>query len=228
MLEFRSNWERRVRLAESMRIKILIVDDQALIRQGLGTLLSVQDDFEVVGDAGDGTQACILAEQLSPDVVLMDLRMPICDGIMATGRIRQRSKSIKILALTTFDDDELVRGVLEAGASGYLLKDTPSDQLADAIRAVYHGNMYLGAAVAQKLMSNLHRTPAKDNQHLLSRLTPRELEILRLIGQGRNNREIANKLDITEGTVKNHVSKVLAAVGARDRTQAALWVQENL
>jgi DNA-binding NarL/FixJ family response regulator len=215
-------------LIGSRKIKILIVDDQLLIRQGLATLLSVDPELSVVGEATDGTHAYIMVEQTSPDVVLMDLRMPTCDGTTATSRIKARWPEIKILALTTFDDDELVLNVLEAGASGYLLKDTPREQLAQAIKALHNGNMYLGPTIAPKVVSRLQHPPAKADHKALLRLTPRELEILRLIGQGRSNREIAQKLDITEGTVKNHVSKVLTAVGARDRTQAALWAQDNL
>jgi DNA-binding NarL/FixJ family response regulator len=211
----------------SGKIKILVVDDQQLIRQGLSTLLSVESDFLVVGEAVDGTHAFLLVEQLSPDVVLMDLRMPACDGITATRRIKARWSDMKILALTTFDDDELILDAIEAGASGYLLKDTPREQLAQAIRALYQGNMYLGPTIAPKIMSRIQRSSTKSDNKALARLTPRELEILQLIGQGKSNKEIATKLNITEGTVKNHVSKVLTAVGARDRTQAALWAQEN-
>lgn len=213
---------------DGSKIKILVVDDQQLIRQGLSTLLSIESDFVVVGEATDGTHALLMVEQTSPDIVLMDLRMPICDGITATSRIKARWSEIKILALTTFDDDELILDAIEAGASGYLLKDTPREQLAQAIRALYQGNMYLGPTIAPKLVSRIQRSSAgKTDLKALARLTPRELEILQLIGQGKSNREIATKLNITEGTVKNHVSKVLTAVGARDRTQAALWAQEN-
>jgi DNA-binding NarL/FixJ family response regulator len=209
------------------KIKILVVDDQQLIRQGLSTLLSIESDFVVVGEAVDGTHALLMVEQSSPDIVLMDLRMPICDGITATNRIKARWADIKVLALTTFDDDELILDAIEAGASGYLLKDTPREQLAQAIRALYQGNMYLGPTIAPKLISRIQRSSVKADIKVLARLTPRELEILQLIGQGKSNKEIATKLNITEGTVKNHVSKVLTAIGARDRTQAALWAQEN-
>ncbi len=212
---------------DTKSIKIVVVDDQQLIRQGLSTLLSIESDFLIVGEAVDGTHAYLVVEQLSPDVVLMDLRMPACDGITATSRIKARWPQIKILALTTFDDDELIIDAIEAGASGYLLKDTPREQLAQAIRALYQGNMYLGPTIAPKLMSRIQKSSAKVDNKALARLTPRELEILRLIGQGQSNKEMAEHLSITEGTVKNHVSKVLTAIGARDRTQAALWAQQN-
>jgi DNA-binding NarL/FixJ family response regulator len=209
-------------------IKILIVDDQQLIRQGLSTLLGMEEDLAIVGEAVDGTHAFLMVEKMSPDVVLMDLRMPACDGITATGRIKNRWPDIKILALTTFDDDELILDAIDNGASGYLLKDTPREQLASAIRALHQGNMYLGPTIAPKVISRLQKAPTKTDTKALSRMTPRELEIMSCIGQGHSNKEIAIKLNITEGTVKNHVSKVLTAIGARDRTQAALWAQENL
>jgi DNA-binding NarL/FixJ family response regulator len=212
---------------DTKSIRIVVVDDQQLIRQGLSTLLSIESDFNIVGEAVDGTHAFLVVEQLNPDVVLMDLRMPACDGITATSRIKAKFPSIKVLALTTFDDDELIIDAIEAGASGYLLKDTPREQLAQAIRALHQGNMYLGPTIAPKLMSRIQKASAKVDGKALARLTPRELEILRLIGQGQSNKEIAKALNITEGTVKNHVSKVLTAIGARDRTQAALWAQQN-
>jgi len=210
------------------KIKILVVDDQHLIRQGLATLLSIEDDFDIVGEAGDGTESLLLVEKLSPDVVLMDLRMPVCDGVTATSRIRARFSLVKVLALTTFDDEELILDAVHAGVSGYLLKDSPRDQLAAAVRAVHQGNLYMGPTIAPKLMSHVSRTSTKLCASMLARLTSRELEVLRLIGQGNSNKEIAAKLAITEGTVKNHITRVLTAIGARDRTQAALWAQENI
>lgn len=213
---------------EHSKIRILLVDDQALVRQGLASLLSIETDFEIVGHSSDGTQAFLQAEQLKPDVVLMDLRMPVCDGITAAARIKKKYPLVKILALTTFDDDELIFEAIEAGASGYLLKDTPREQLAAAVRAVHQGNMYLGPTIASRIVSQVHRPAAKTAPPVSHWLTAREMEVLKLIGQGKSNREIANQLRITEGTVKNHVSNVLARIGARDRTQAALWAQVNL
>jgi DNA-binding NarL/FixJ family response regulator len=210
------------------KIKILVVDDQHLIRQGLATLLSLEDDFEIVGEAGDGTESVLMVERLSPDVVLMDLRMPVCDGVTATSRIRSRFSLVKVLALTTFDDEELILDAVHAGVSGYLLKDSPRDQLAAAIRAVHQGNLYMGPTIAPKLVSHIGRSSAKLSSSVLARLTSRELEVLQLIGRGKSNKEIAAALVITEGTVKNHITRVLTAIGARDRTQAALWAQENI
>jgi DNA-binding NarL/FixJ family response regulator len=210
------------------KIKILVVDDQKLVRQGLATLLSLEDDFEIVGEAGDGTEALLLVEKFVPNVVLMDLHMPVCDGVTATGRILARFSSVKILALTTFDDEDLILDAVHAGVAGYLLKDTPRDQLAAAVRAVHQGNLYMGPTIAPKVMSHVSRTSSKLCSSVLARLTSRELEVLRLIGQGKSNKEIGEHLSITEGTVKNHVTRVLTAIGARDRTQAALWAQENI
>jgi len=210
------------------KIKILVVDDQNLVRQGLATLLSIEDDFDIVGEAGDGTEAVLLVEKLSPDVVLMDLRMPVCDGITATKRICARFPFVKILALTTFDEDDLILDAVHAGVSGYLLKDTPREQVAAAVRAVHSGNMYVGPTIASKLISRIQRAPSKVCASALARLTSRELEVLRLIGRGQSNKEIAEQLAITEGTVKNHITSIFTAIGARDRTQAALWAQENM
>ncbi len=215
-------------MAPGKTIKILVVDDQTLVRQGLATLLSVEDDFEIVGQSADGTQAFLHVEQLQPDVVLMDLRMPICDGITAAARIREKFPLVKVLALTTFDDDELIFEAIEAGAAGYLLKDTPREQVAAAVRAVYQGSMYLGPTIAPRIVSQLHRAPVKTSGTASHWLTSREQEVLKLIVQGKSNKEIALQLSITEGTVKNHVSSVLTAIGARDRTQAVLWAQANL
>jgi DNA-binding NarL/FixJ family response regulator len=215
-------------MTQAQTIRILVVDDQTLVRQGLATLLSIESDFEIVGQSADGTQAFLHVEQLKPDVVLMDLRMPICDGITAAARIREKYPLVKILALTTFDDDELIFEAIEAGASGYLLKDTPREQVAAAVRAVHQGNMYLGPTIAPRIVSQMHRAPVKAAESGSHWLTSREREVLKLIGEGRSNKEIAKQLAITEGTVKNHVSSVLTAIGARDRTQAALWAQVNL
>lgn len=207
-------------------IRLLLVDDQSLFRQGLASLLSLEEDLEVIGQANQGQEAITLAEQLQPDVILMDVRMPICDGVVATHEIHQRFPWIRILVLTTFDEDEYIWKSLQAGALGYLLKSTPSAQLADAIRTLYQGYSQLGPTIAPKVFAQLNSPPLTKNYH--QQFSERELEILMLIGKGNNNREIAQKLYLTEGTVKNYVSQILARLGLRDRTQVALWVKQNL
>ena len=172
-----------------------------------------------------------MTEDLKPDVVLMDIRMPVCDGVMATRKIHQRYPQIKVVVLTTFDDEEFVVQALQAGASGYLLKDTPSEQLAAAIKTVHQGHTLLGPTVTPKVVNHLgskQKTQTKEKVSCEELLTGRELEVLRLIGQGKSNREIANSLNITEGTVKNHVTRILTQLNVRDRTQAALWAQEHV
>lgn len=206
-------------------VRVLLVDDQALFREALGTLLSVRDDIEVVGQAGDGHQALRQAAALAPDVVLMDLRMPVLDGIAATRRLRVDQPDIRVLALTTFDDDEDVFAALRAGAVGYLLKDVSSERLVEAVRAAARGESVLEPSVAAKVVARfaeLDDTVAARAQPLVVPLTDRELEVVRLMAQGRSNREIADALFLAEGTVKNHVTNVLAKLEARDRTQAAL------
>jgi DNA-binding NarL/FixJ family response regulator len=208
-------------------IRVLLVDDQDLFRQGLASLLDLEEDLQVVGQAGDGKQAIAQAAELQPDVILMDVRMPICDGVQATREIHQRFPWIRTLVLTTFDEDEYIWKALQAGALGYLLKSTPSGQLADAIRTLHQGYSQLGPTIAPKVFAQINppTAPKVEIDHLLS---DRELEVLMLLGQGRNNREIAQALHLTEGTVKNHVTRILCQLGVRDRTQAALWAQQNL
>lgn len=208
-------------------IKILLVDDQNLIRQGLKALLELESDLEVVGEAENGEIALHLVEQLQPDVVLMDIRMPVMDGVAATREIQRRFAKIKVLVLTTFDDDEYVKAALHNGAMGYLLKDTPSEELAVAIRAVHKGYTQLGPGIVKKLLTqqipNLTSTQSLSPPPILAELTPREKEVLRLIATGANNREIAQTLYISEGTVKNHVTNILNRLNLRDRTQAAIF-----
>lgn len=206
-------------------IKVLLVDDQSLIRQGLTVLLELEPDLQIVGEAENGEEAINLSEKLQPDVILMDIRMPIMDGVAATREIKKRYRGMKILVLTTFDDDEYVKTALQNGAMGYLLKDTPSEELAVAIRAVNKGYTQLGPGIVKKLVtqfsamtpSQLPPVPASWEQ-----LTPREKEVLRLIAMGANNREISHQLYISEGTVKNHVTNILHRLNLRDRTQAAI------
>lgn len=211
-------------------IKVLIADDQEVVRHGMAALLAYQNDLEILSQAAHGEEAIAMATYLNPDVILMDIRMPVCDGIQATKQIKTKSPHVKVLVLTTFDDDELVIQALQAGASGYLLKDTPSDQIASGIRSVYEGNMVLGPDAATKLVSQLNASarPQKKQLDLHKLLTDREIEVLALIGKGKNNKEIATILSITEGTVKNHVSKIFGQIGARDRIQAAFIAQQEL
>lgn len=208
-------------------VRVLLVDDQALFREALGTLLSVREDIEVVGEAADGQQALRQAAALTPHVTLMDLHMPVLDGIAATRRLLLDQPDVRVLALTTFDDADEVFAALRAGAVGYLLKDVSSERLVEAILAAARGESVLEPSVAAKVVARfaeLHdddhaATPA---QPLVVPLTDRELEVIGLLADGRSNREIAAALFLAEGTVKNHVTNVLAKLEARDRTQAAL------
>ncbi|MEH2136191.1 response regulator transcription factor [Nostoc sp.] len=212
-------------------IKVLLVDDQSLIRQGLRALLELEPDLEIVGEAENGEQAINLVAEFQPDVVLLDIRMPIMDGVAATKEIQKRFAKTKILVLTTFDDDEYVSAALQNGAMGYLLKDTPSEELAVAIRAVYKGYTQLGPGIVKKLLTQFSNgivTQSPPVPSTLAELTPREKEVLRLIATGASNREIAQQLYISEGTVKNHVTNILNRLNLRDRTQAAIWANTYL
>jgi DNA-binding NarL/FixJ family response regulator len=212
-------------------IKVLIVDDQHLIRHGLRTLLELEPDLEITGEAENGQEALQLIGQLQPDVVLMDMRMPVMDGVAATREIQKHFAKVKVLVLTTFDDNEYVTAALQNGAMGYLLKDTPSEELAVAIRAVHKGYTQLGPGIVKKLLKQFPQnwaiqettTPA-----ILTELTPREKEVLKLIASGANNREIAQQLYISEGTVKNYVTNILNRLNLRDRTQAAIFANSHL
>jgi DNA-binding NarL/FixJ family response regulator len=210
-------------------IRVLLVDDQALFREGLRTLLGIHPDIDVVGEAGNGEEALRLAATLSPDVTLMDLRMPVLDGVTATRRLRTEQPQCRVLILTTFDDDEYVFDGLRAGAAGYLLKDTPSGKLVEAIRAVARGESFLQPSVAAKVVAEFARLAGRaprTDAALAEPLSEREVEILRLVAAGASNREIAKQLVIAEGTVKNHVTNILGKLGVRDRTQAALRAKE--
>ena len=206
-------------------VRVLVVDDQALFREALATLLGARPEVEVVGEAGDGQQALERAAALQPDVVLMDLHMPVLDGIAATRRLRVEQPGVRVLALTTFDDDEDVFAALRAGALGYLLKDVSSDRLVEAVLSAARGESVLQPSVAAKVVARfaqLDDAPRSRPQPLVVPLSDRELDVLRLLADGRSNREIATALFLAEGTVKNHVTNVLGKLGARDRTQAAL------
>jgi DNA-binding NarL/FixJ family response regulator len=214
--------------------RVLIVDDQALMREGLRTLLELDETIVVVGTAANGHEALERAAQLAPHVVLMDIRMPVMDGIAATGALKTDHPQIQILMLTTFDDDELIFAALRAGASGYVLKDTPSEQLARDLHAVRRGEASLSPGVARKVIGELlshDNSPASPARRIdgegREALSERELEVLRLVAQGLSNREIGSRLYITEGTVKNHVSSLLSKLHLRDRTQAVLYAREQ-
>lgn len=202
-------------------IRVLLVDDQDLIRRGLRALLKPELSLEIVGEAANGMEAIAQISALQPDVVLMDIRMPVMDGVAAMQRIQAQFPLVKVLVLTTFDDDEYVSRALHYGASGYLLKDTPPDDLVLAIQASYKGYTQLAPGLARKLATQPPATPPELPPGW-QELTPRELDILRLLATGANNREIAQSLYIAEKTVKNHITSILSRLGLRDRTQAAL------
>jgi DNA-binding NarL/FixJ family response regulator len=209
-------------------ISLLLVDDQNLIRQGLKALLELEPDLVVVGEAENGIIAIDRVQELQPNVVLMDIRMPVMDGVTATKEICQQFPDVNILVLTTFDDDTYVVAAIKNGAKGYLLKDTPSEEIAAAIRAVALGYTHLAPGMMAKVMSGqIDRTEITLPPEL-AELTPRELEILKLIAVGANNREIAGQLYISEGTVKNHVTNILNRLNLRDRTQAAILAKTYL
>lgn len=213
-----------------MPIKVLICDDQSLFREALHTLLSAYVDLKVIGEAANGEEALRLCFSNSPDVVLMDLRMPVMDGVEATKRIIQLGRSIKVIILTTFDDDEVVFDGIRAGAVGYLLKDVSSEKLVEAIRAAHKGEYFLLPSITAKVVSEFSRISRpsfkKKDDILPDPLSPREIEILKLVATGASNREIARELFITEGTVKNHLSSILSKLGVRDRMQAILKARE--
>lgn len=210
-------------------IRVVIADDQALFREGLRTLLSTRSDIDVIGEAGDGGDAIALVEKLQPDVVLMDLRMPKLDGIQATAHIRERWPSIPVLVLTTFDDDANLFGALRAGAAGYLLKDVSSETLISAIQAATKGESFLQSTVTGRVVAafaKLMEGGGPKAEALVLPLSPREREILMLLGHAASNKEIADRLNLAEGTVKNHVTNILTKLDVRDRTQAAVRARQ--
>jgi DNA-binding NarL/FixJ family response regulator len=210
-------------------IRILLCDDQALFRDGLRMLLSLYDDLEVVGEAETGDAAVKAALALKPAVVLMDLRMPGMNGIEATRRLRSSCPETRVIVLTTFREDEEIFEALRAGACGYLLKDIPADQLADAIRTADHGGTYLDPGVASRVVeefSRLSGMPESRNVLDSYQFSVRELDVLRQVSRGRTNKEIAAALHISEGTVKNHLTSVFSRLAVQDRTQAALKARE--
>jgi DNA-binding NarL/FixJ family response regulator len=214
-----------------MSLGVLIVDDQALVRAGFRMILEAEEDVEVVGEAGNGLQAVAAAQRLKPDVVLMDVRMPVMDGIEATRRLLADSgTSAKVVMLTTFDMDEYVYDALRAGASGFLLKDVPPEQLVAGIRAVASGDALLAPSVTRRVIEEFVRRPPASVRTLppgLSELTTRELEVLKLIARGLSNAEIAKELVVSETTVKTHVGHVLTKLAVRDRVQAVVLAYES-
>lgn len=204
-------------------IQILLVDDQHIIRQGLRSMLESNADMKIVGEAENGQRAIEQIPLLQPDVVLMDIRMPIMDGVAATTAIAQQFPTIKVLVLTTFDDDEYVSQAMRVGAKGYLLKDTEPDELALAIRAIHKGHTQLGPGLFEKALMSIAPVSVPASPPELAQLTARELDVLRLIASGANNREIAEALFLSENTVKNYVTNILSRLNLRDRTQAALF-----
>jgi DNA-binding NarL/FixJ family response regulator len=212
-------------------IRVLLADDQELIRIGLRLFLDTQDGIDVVGEAQNGEEAVARAAELRPDVVVMDIRMPVLDGVAATARLTApgRDHTPRVLILTTFDLDEYVYGALRAGAAGFLLKDAPRERLLEAIRVVDAGDALLSPSVTRRLIQEFASRPAIPVRPspLLDSLTPREREVLVLVARGLTNGEIAAKLVVTEATVKSHLGRVLAKIGARDRVQLVLFAYAN-
>lgn len=211
-------------------IRVLLVEDQEIVRRGLKTLLETKPDLKVVGEADNGQRAIEQLETLHkmllpPDVVMMDIRMPVMDGVKATGLMCQQFPETKILILTTFNDTHYVAEALRFGAKGYLLKDTPAEELAKAIRSIHQGYTQFGPGIVEKMIASVQTTQPQSQQEPppgLKELTAREKEVLRMIAAGASNREIASELFLSEGTVRNHISHILSRLNLRDRTQAAI------
>ncbi len=202
-------------------MKVVVADDDALIRDSLKLLLSLEEDIEVVGLAANGREALHLCEEMSPDIVLMDIRMPVMDGVLGTRAIKEQFPLIKVVILTTFQDDEYIKMALKNGASGYILKSRPAESIADTIRFVSKGNTVLEPEIASSLSGMIREKSAfrpEDYQ-----LTPREMEIAKLVSNGLSNKEIAAKLYLSEGTVRNYVASLLDKLNLRDRTQLAIF-----
>jgi DNA-binding NarL/FixJ family response regulator len=207
-----------------MNVRVLVVDDQRLVREGIASLLDIQPGISVVGMAATGKEAIEQTLALAPDVVLMDVRMPEMDGVDAVAVLRHRAPDCRVVMLTTFDDEEYVVQALRAGAAGYLLKDLPAAELAEAIRLAHAGVTQLDHAAARHVAAALSTHPAPAPADAL---TGRETEVLRMVAAGATNREIAARLFLSEGTVKNHISRILARLGLRDRTQAAIYARDH-
>ncbi len=208
-------------------MKVVICDDQAIVRDGLMMLLKLEKDIEVVGTATDGSEAVELVDKSQPDLVLMDLKMPVMNGVEATRRIKTNHATTKVLVLTTYDDDQWVFEAIRAGASGYLLKDTPRDELVTAIRGTITGKSYVDPSVAGKLLGMASSHQTQPTNIITEKLTEREIQILQLVAKGFGNTAIAERLFLSEGTVRNHVSSILAKLGVSDRTQAAVMAIQH-
>jgi len=210
-------------------ISVVVVDDQALVRGGFRMILDAQEDIEVVGEAEDGRQALDTIRDLRPDVVLMDVRMPVLDGIAATRVVVSEGLATRVLVLTTFDQDDVVYDAMKAGASGFLLKSAPPARLVDAVRTVADGDALLAPSVTRRLVENFVRRPppGQERPPAMADLTERELEVLRLIARGLSNAEIAQALVVSEATVKTHVNRVLSKLDLRDRVQAVVLAYES-
>ena len=210
-------------------IRVLIADDQALVRDGFGMILDAQADIEVVGQASDGREAVDMARELRPDVVLMDIRMPEVDGVEATRRLMADPESPRILMLTTFDQNEYVYEAMKAGASGFLLKDVRRDELVNAVRSVAAGDALLAASLTRRFIEDFVRRPPPGAAPTgaLAELTDREAEVVRLVARGLSNAEIAQRMVVSEATVKTHVARVLSKLGLRDRTQVVVMAYET-
>ena len=212
-----------------MSIKVLLVDDQAMVRAGLHMILEVENDIRVVGEAEDGAKAIVLVHKLKPDVVLMDIQMPLMNGLDATRQIIQTPGNIsRVLILTTFERDDYVFEALRAGASGFILKNAPPEDLIEAVRVVADGNALLAPSVTRRIINEFaQRTPRHDLKDKLSSLTEREIEVMRLIAKGKTNSEIAADLFVGETTVKTHISNLLTKLDLRDRVQAVVYAYES-
>lgn len=208
------------------KIKILIVDDEKLIRTGLKIILKSHDDLDVIGDVSNGYDALEFCKNNDVDLVLMDIRMSICDGVLGTRLIKEYNDSIKILILTTFNDDKYIKDAINFGASGYLLKDSSDDILYEGIRSSFSGNIVLDKSVASKVINKEQAVDTKSisNTHNLS---TKEIDIIRLIANGLTNKEISNELFLSEGTIKNNISSILSKLNLRDRTQIAIFAFKN-
>jgi NarL family two-component system response regulator LiaR len=203
-------------------MKVIICDDQAIVRDGLVMLLKLEPDIEVVGTAGDGAEAVEMVADKRPDLILMDLKMPIMNGVEATRQIRMKYPEVKVLVLTTYADDEWVFDAIQAGASGYLLKDTAREELIRAVRGTVTGKTYVDPSVAGKVLDQVSSHQTQPATLITDKLTEREIEVLRLVARGLSNADIADQLFLSDGTVRNHVSAILAKLSVSDRTQAAV------
>lgn len=208
-------------------IRVLICDDQSLIRDGLEMLLSLEKNFAVMGKASDGSEALDLVEKDAPDLVLMDLNMPVMNGVEATRKICSRFPHVRVLILTTYDDDEWLFDAIRAGASGYLLKDTPREEVIRAVRGTADGQSFIDPSIAGKLMTQFSGRGGKAPSLITNKLTERETELLVFLAKGLNNREIAEAVFLSEGTVRNHISSIFSKLAVSDRTQAAIIAIEH-